>query len=69
MKGVRVRSSSTNAIVTTSQIVNTVVLLLGILWVAFGYYGANEAALFAGLIVTAAGVLNGVMRIIRDVRR
>ena len=63
------RSNSTHALVTTGQIANTGVLLLGILWVAFGYYGANEAALFAGLIVTAAGVLNGVLGIIRDVRR
>lgn len=40
-------------------------LLVGVLLMAYGHLHQHHLALFAGLLVTLAGVLFGVIRIIR----
>ncbi len=42
-------------------LVVAVTILVGILSTAYGYYGSSEGVLYAGLVVTAAGVLNAVV--------
>jgi hypothetical protein len=39
-------------------------LLVGILIVAYGYFQHTKVALYAGLLVTAVGVMLGVVRIV-----
>ena len=40
-----------------------IVLLVGILLVAFGHFENNDLVFYAGLIITGAGVINGIMKL------
>ncbi len=50
--------------VQTGSMILAVVLLAGILSIAYGHFQRSSLALTTGLIVTAAGVLVGILRII-----
>jgi hypothetical protein len=41
-----------------------VVLLAGIVVVAAGWFGGNNTALYAGLLITLAGVLTGIQQLL-----
>jgi len=41
-----------------------VVLLAGVVTVAYGYFHPNWIAFYAGLFLTAAGVVTGVVQIV-----
>lgn len=47
-----------------ASLVVATVLLAGVLLLAYGYFQHNHAVLIAGLVVTGAGVLNGVVRLV-----
>ena len=40
-----------------------IVLLAGILLLAYGHFQNNDLLFYAGLIITAAGVINGTVRL------
>jgi hypothetical protein len=50
--------------VTAKHLVIAVVLLLGIIVLAYGYFYESKIGLYVGLLVTAAGVLVGVLQMI-----
>jgi hypothetical protein len=50
--------------VGTGMLVIAVVLLAGVLVLAGGYAAHNRIALYAGLMVTLAGVLTGIWRLL-----
>lgn len=50
--------------VTAKHLVIAVVLLLGIMVLAYGYFYESKIGLYVGLLVTAAGVLVGILQII-----
>jgi len=54
----------TRSDVSRSEIGTATVLLLGVLGIAYGYFQPNKVVMYVGLILTAAGVLNGVLRIV-----
>jgi membrane protein YdbS with pleckstrin-like domain len=40
------------------------ILLVGILMIAYGYYQESKLVLYLGLTITLIGVINGVFRIV-----
>ena len=50
--------------VTRSQLVLAAVLLAGVLVLAYGYFHPSRVAFHAGVFLTAAGVVAGIVRII-----
>ena len=50
--------------VTAKYVIIAAVLLLGIMVLTYGYFNENKIGLYVGLLVTAAGVLVGVLQII-----
>jgi hypothetical protein len=50
--------------VTWDQVGLAALLLCGVLLVAYGYLQPNKIALYAGLCVTTAGVLLGIVRML-----
>jgi len=46
------------------QLLVALVLLVGLCVLAFGFFEDNKVVLYAGLVVTLAGVLNGVIQIL-----
>jgi hypothetical protein len=59
-----VRTTLPNSNVTKSQLGMAIVVLIGILVVAYGYFRQSKAGLYVGLLVTVAGVLYGVIQIV-----
>jgi hypothetical protein len=49
---------------TRGEIGVAVVLLLGVLALAYGYFQQSKIGFYGGLVVTAAGVLISVLRIV-----
>lgn len=62
------RSSLARGVVPWSTLGNAVLVFLGILLLAFGYYDGNRLSLYAGLVVIVAGTLFAVLRIVRGGR-
>jgi len=58
------RTTLTPSSVTRGQLVMATVLLLGILEIGYGYFQQSKIGLYVGLLITAAGVLNGVLQIV-----
>jgi len=50
--------------VPRGHIVLAIVLFIGVLILAFGYYQQNRIGFYLGLFVIIAGVLNGIVHII-----
>ena len=50
--------------VTAKYVAIAVVLLLGIMVLAYGYFNESKIGLYVGLLVTAAGVLVGVLQMV-----
>ncbi len=50
--------------VSAGQIAVACVLLIGVLVLGYGYFEQNTIALYVGLLVILAGVLNGLVRIL-----
>ena len=48
----------------TDLIILSGVLLVGMLLIAYGYFQQSSLTLITGLIVTGAGVLNGIFKIV-----
>jgi len=48
----------------TDLIILSGVLLVGMLLIAYGYFQKSSLTLITGLIVTGAGVLNGIFKIV-----
>ena len=40
-----------------------IVLLIGILLVGYGHFEDNDLIFYVGLIITGAGVINGIMKL------
>ena len=61
------KSSSTShgGAVSAGHLAVASVLLVGILVMGYGYFERNTFALYVGLAVILAGVLNGLVRILR----
>ncbi len=47
--------------VPTKSVVIGVILLLGVLSMAYGYFQENQIMLYVGLAVTILGALNGII--------
>jgi len=60
------RSSRRNGPVQPPLIMVAITLLVGILILANGYYRDSKVSLYCGLFIVVAGVLEGVLRIIRS---
>lgn len=58
------RTTRTRSNVSWGQLGLATVLLLGVLVIAYGYFQQSKAGLYVGLVLTAAGVLNGVIQIV-----
>jgi hypothetical protein len=41
-----------------------VVLLIGVVLIAIGYYGQSKLALYLGLFVVVAGTITGIVRVV-----
>ncbi len=63
-KGEIMRTEPNRKKVTAKHLVIAVVLLLGIMVLAYGYFYESKIGLYVGLLVTAAGVLVGILQII-----
>ena len=50
--------------VETSWIFLALILLVGILVIAYGYYQESKLMLYLGLTITLIGVISGVFRIV-----
>ena len=50
--------------VTAKYVAIAVVLLLGIMVLAYGYFYESKIGLYVGLLLTAAGVLVGVLQMV-----
>jgi hypothetical protein len=50
--------------VTAKYVAIAVVLLLGIMVLAYGYFYGSKIGLYVGLLVTSAGVLVGVLQLV-----
>jgi len=50
--------------VTSVQLGLTVVLLVGVLTIAYGYSHPSRIAVYAGLLLTVGGVITGIIRIV-----
>jgi hypothetical protein len=50
--------------VSTGLIGTALVLLVGVLVLAYGHFNSNVAGLFVGLLLTAYGVLRGTLQIV-----
>ena len=50
--------------VTAKYVAITVVLLLGIMVLAYGYFYGSKIGLYVGLLLTTAGVLVGVLQMV-----
>lgn len=50
--------------VTRSQLGLAAVLLVGVLTIAYGYFNPSRIAFYAGLFLTVAGVITGVVHIV-----
>jgi len=50
--------------VTAKYVVIAVVLLLGIMVLAYGYFYGSKIGLYVGLFLTAAGVLVGILQMV-----
>lgn len=53
--------------VTGFQVGMTVVLLIGVLLLAYGWFHLSKTGLYGGLLVTGAGVLVGVVDLVTHV--
>ena len=51
-------------IVSQGQIAVAGVLLVGVVALGYGYFAQNRIAFYAGLALTLAGVLNGLVQIL-----
>ena len=49
---------------TIAHIVVAIVLLVGVVVTAYGYFAHDRISLFIGVLVIIAGVLNGIVRIL-----
>jgi hypothetical protein len=58
------QSRLTYARVGTGFLWTAVALLLGILVLGIGHYSDNRVVFYAGVLITLAGVLNGVRQIL-----
>ncbi len=45
-------------------LIMSIILLIGILMIAFGFFRQERTTLIIGLIITVAGVLNGILMIV-----
>jgi hypothetical protein len=63
-KGEIMRTEPNKEKVTAKYVAIAAVLLLGIMVLAYGYFYGSKIGLYVGLLVTAAGVLVGVLQII-----
>ena len=45
-------------------LIMSIILLIGILMIAFGFFRQERITLIIGLIITVAGVLNGILMIV-----
>jgi hypothetical protein len=63
-KGKIMRTEPNRKKVTAKHLVIAVVLLLGIMVLAYGYFYESKIGLYVGLLLTAAGVLVGILQII-----
>jgi drug/metabolite transporter (DMT)-like permease len=49
---------------TRGQIALSVVLFLGVVTIAYGYFRPSRIGLYAGLLVTAGAVISGVIAVV-----
>jgi hypothetical protein len=54
--------------VSNAQLCSATVLLVGVLAIAYGWFHPSRVGLYAGLFVTAAGVLTWVVRTVANGR-
>ena len=57
-------SGHTQKPVDTGMIIIASVLLLGIVLLATGFFSGNKIAFYVGILITLAGVLTGIQRLI-----
>jgi hypothetical protein len=50
--------------VSTSAVLSAGIMLLGILFTAYGYFQNAGSVLYVGLFITLAGVLSGIIRVV-----
>jgi uncharacterized membrane protein len=62
--GASMRTILTRSKVGKGQLVLAVVLLLGVLVMAYGYFQHSKAGIYIGAAVIVAGVLNGIVQMI-----
>ena len=55
------RRSSLPAKVSTRTIISAIVMLIGILILAWGYYGGTNMLIYVGLILVLSGVIHEVV--------
>jgi drug/metabolite transporter (DMT)-like permease len=58
------RTTPVRGRVSRSRLAVAVILLLGIVVVAYGYGRQSDIALYAGLLITVAAVLVGIVQIV-----
>jgi hypothetical protein len=63
-KGKIMRTEPNREKVTAKHLVIAVVLLLGIMVLAYGFFYESKIGLYVGLLLTAAGVLVSILQII-----
>ena len=63
-KGEIMRTEPNRKKIPAKYVVIAVVLLLGIMVLAYGYFNESKIGLYVGLLVTAAGVLVGVLQMV-----
>lgn len=50
--------------VSTSAVITAMIMLVGILFIAYGHSQNSSSVLFVGVLITLAGVLSGIVRIV-----
>jgi len=50
--------------ITRGQLGTATVVLIGVLMLTYGYFHPSKIGLYAGLFVTAAGVMMGVLQVV-----
>jgi lipoprotein signal peptidase len=49
---------------STSAVVTAMTMLVGILFIAYGHFQNSSSVLYVGLLITLAGALSGIVRIV-----
>ena len=58
------RTAIPRPVVTNGQLLNAIVLLVGVLLIAYGFFHPSAISFYAGLFVILSGVLYGVIGIV-----